>query len=240
MIEVINIAKYFGKNEILKDISLNISNSEIIVLSGPSGCGKTTLLRMIAGFEKPNKGKIFINNREVSTSNYLIEPHKRQLSMIFQDLALWPHMTVEKHIIFTLKAQKLPKETIKSKTDKILNSIKLDGYNRNYPFQLSGGEKQRLAIARALASNARYILMDEPFSSLDNILKKELYNLVIKLKQQYNMGILYVTHNIDEMYEISDKVILMKNGKIIQSGILDELIRNPINEFVQQILKRTL
>jgi len=241
MINVYNLRKTYGDTEVLKGISLSLSNSEIVVLSGPSGCGKTTLLRTIAGFEEPDQGKILIDDMEVSTSNkIIIAPHKRKISMIFQDLALWPHMNVEKHIIFILKSQKLPKEVIKSKTDEILNIVKLDKYNKRYPSQLSGGERQRLAIARALASNVKYILMDEPFTNLDNILKNYLLSLFIRLKQNFNIGILYITHSVEDFFDISDRVAIMQDGIIIQCDKPDQLLKNPKNEFISQILKNKI
>ena len=237
MIEVNHITKSFNGIEILKDISFKLSNSEILVLSGPSGCGKTTLLRTIAGFEKPDAGKIIIDKIEASSPNKMIAPSLRKLSMIFQDLALWPHMSVEKHISFTLKKQKLPKDMMKPTINEILSDLKLDQYTKRYPHQLSGGEKQRLAIARALASKAKYLLMDEPFSNLDNVLKKKLHALVIQLKTDYHMGIIYVTHNVKEIMDMSDRVAIMHEGSIVQLDEPEQLIRNPENDFVSRLIQ---
>jgi ABC-type sugar transport system ATPase subunit len=238
MIVIQNLKKYVANHEILKDISIDISTSEILVLSGPSGCGKTTLLRTIAGFEKPDKGKIFIDNLEASTPETMIEPYKRNIAMIFQNLALWPHMTVEQHVKFPFKKQKKTKEMIQSKIDDILTLVKLDGFNNRYPDQLSGGERQRLAIARALASKAKYLLMDEPFSNLDSLLKNELCQLIIALKQNYEMGILYVTHHIEDIYTIADRVAIMQDGKIVQLGTVEDLLNKPKNELIIKLIKR--
>jgi len=238
MIKIKNILKNYGKDNILNNISFNIPSSKISVLSGPSGCGKTTLLRIIAGFEKPDKGKIMIDDIEVSTPNNIIEPHNRNLAMIFQDLALWPHMTVEKHILFTLKAQKAPKNKLKPKVHEVLDNVKLNDYSKKYIYQLSGGEKQRLAIARALATKAKYLLMDEPFSSLDYLLKNELYELVIRLKDEHKIGILYVTHNTEDIIHLSDNVLIIKDGRILESGSLEYLLNNSKSAFVCQLFKK--
>jgi len=235
MINIYNLGKYYAKFEVLKKISFDISPGEIVALTGPSGCGKTTLLRVIAGFEKIDSGSILIDKKEASSPDYIIKPNKRNVSMIFQDLALWPHMSVERHLKFTMK-DKFDKNTIQLQTDKILSDVKLLGYNKRYPHQLSGGEKQRLAIARALASNAKYLLMDEPFSSLDNILKGELNEIVIQLKRTFNNGILWVTHSILEIADIIDRVVVMKQGQIVQIDRIQNVINSPKNEFINRIL----
>jgi len=237
MIKICNVSKYFGKQTVFKDISFNLAGSEIIVLTGPSGCGKTTLLRTIAGFENIDSGKIVIDEMEASTPDLIVEPYKRNLSMIFQDLALWPHMNVEKHITFSLKNKTMSKKTIQLKTQEILCDFKLEGYNKKYPTQLSGGEKQRLAIARALASKAKYLLMDEPFNNLDIILKDDLNEFLNKIKDNYKMGILYVTHHFEEILEIADKIAIMQDSKIVHFGSIQKLPINSNNEFVKRLLK---
>ena len=195
MIAIDNLKKGYGDVKAIKDLTISLSLEEILAIVGPSGCGKTTLLRLIAGFEVPDEGIIVIDGIEVSTPRLIMQPCKRKLSMIFQDLALWPHMTVEEHIKFVFKKKKLQKDTIRSEIDEILTNVNLNGHKRRYPHELSGGEKQRLAIARALASDVRYLLMDEPFSNLDPILKEDLQKLIIGLKNRLQMGIVYVTHN---------------------------------------------
>jgi len=237
MLEIENLSKRYGNISVLNDLTISVSLNEILTIVGPSGCGKTTLLRLIAGLERPDKGRILIEDREVSTPTKVIEPHKRKLSMIFQDLALWPHMTVREHIEFVLKKEKLSRERSESSIDKILIDVNLNGYKRRYPHELSGGEKQRLAIARALASRPTYLLMDEPFSNLDTILKEELQGLVIRLKKDFQMGIIYVTHNIEEAVILADRIAIMNKGRFEQIGKKDEVLNNPANEFVRRLLR---
>ncbi|KPA16919.1 sulfate ABC transporter ATP-binding protein, partial [Candidatus Magnetomorum sp. HK-1] len=158
-----------------------------------------------------------IDNVCASNSNHiLIQPDNRKLSMIFQDLALWPHMTVDKHILFAINAKKkrLSKKEVRSKIECILNEVQLSGYNHRYPYQLSGGKKQRLAIARSLASSPKYLLMDEPFSNLDTQIKKELHQYILRLKTNSKMGIIYVTHSLEDLTDIANDIIILENGYI--------------------------
>ena len=237
MITIENLTKKYGMIEALKGLTLELSLNEILAVIGPSGCGKTTLLRVIAGLESPDEGKVFIDGVEVSTPSKLIASSKRGLSMIFQDLALWPHMTVREHIEFVLKKNKPSKDVIKSKIDELLRDVNLNGYDKRFPHELSGGEKQRLAIVRALASNPTYLLMDEPFSNLDTILKEEMQELVVRLKNSFKMGNLYVTHNIDEAFELADRIAVMNKGRLEQIEGKEEVMNNPKNEFVRRLLR---
>ena len=237
MITIDNLSKKYGKVEALHGVTLKITLNEILAVVGPSGCGKTTLLRLIAGLEKPDGGRIQIDNREVSSQAKVLEPHKRGLSMIFQDLALWPHMRVREHITFVLKKEKLTRDVVESRIDEILRDVNLNGYDNRYPHELSGGEKQRLAIARALAPHPKYLLMDEPFSNLDSILKEELQEVVIKLKNNHQMGIIYVTHNVDEAFMLADRIAIMNRGMIEQADDKDKVVKNPKNDFVRRLLK---
>jgi len=236
MLRTENLTKRYSRLEAVKDVTLHISRGEILTVLGPSGCGKTTLLRLIAGLERPDEGRVLIDSMEVSSPNKMVPPFKRKLSMIFQDLALWPHMTVKGNIKFVME-KNLTKDILREKIHKILEKVNLIGFNNRYPHQLSGGEKQRLAIARALASRPAYLLMDEPFSNLDSLLKEELQNVVIKLKKDSQIGIIYVTHNIDEALILADRIAIMNKGRIEQMGTKDELLSNPKNEFVKQFLR---
>ena len=237
MLKTKNITKSYDKAEVVNDVSFHLASGEVLAILGPSGSGKTTLLRLIAGFERPDMGAVFIENVEASSPTKMVEPSKRKLSMIFQDLALWPHMTVRQHIEFVLKKDKLPKNVLNSEITTILDHVSLNGHNSRYPHQLSGGEKQRLAIARALASHAKYLLMDEPFSNLDSILKEELQDLVIELKNSLQMGILYVTHNIEEALVLADTIAVMNKGMFEQIDSKENVLNNPKNEFVRRLLK---
>ncbi len=237
MLTVEKLTKKYGDVEALKGLTLEISLGEILAVVGPSGCGKTTLLRLIAGLESPDEGSVLIDGIEVSTPAQMVAPYKRGLSMIFQDLALWPHMTAREHIEFVLKKEKHPRDIIKAKIDMILKDVNLNGYNNRSPHELSGGEKQRLAIARAIASNPRYLLMDEPFSNLDSILKEELQDLVIGLKNNLRMSIIYVTHNIEEALVLADRIAVMDKGRLEQIDSKDRVINNPKNEFVRRLMR---
>ena len=237
MLKTKNITKSYNKVEAVKEVSFHVAPGEVLAILGPSGSGKTTLLRLIAGFERPDAGIVSIEGVDASSPIKMIEPSKRKLSMIFQDLALWPHMTVRQHIEFVLKKDKLPKNILNSEITTILDHVSLNGHNNRYPHQLSGGEKQRLAIARALASHANYLLMDEPFSSLDSMLKEDLQQLIIELKNNLHMGIIYVTHNIEEALVLADTIVVMNKGRLEQMDSKDKVLANPKNEFVRRLLK---
>ncbi len=237
MLSIEHLTKRYGDTEAVKDLTLKLSLNEILAIIGPSGCGKTTLLRLAAGFESPDKGRILIDGVEVSTPDHLMAPHRRRLSMIFQDLALWPHMTVKEHVKFVLKKNKLSRADINLKIDRNLEDINLNGYGNRRPHELSGGERQRLAITRALASDPTYLLMDEPFSNLDSILKDDLQELLLSLKNHHEMGIIYVTHNIEEALALADRIAVINNGRLEQINTKDNILNNPKNDFVRRLLR---
>jgi len=233
--KILAIGRFYQKSA-LNGVNLKVYQNEILALIGPSGCGKTTLLRLVAGLETPDEGKISIDNVTASTPTHIIQPNKRNLSMIFQDLALWPHMTIEEHIRFVLKIKSFSKKELAAKISQILGNVNLEGYNKHFPHQLSGGEQQRLAIARGTALNPGYLLMDEPFSNLDPILKEEIEGFIIRLKKRLQIGIIYVTHNIEEVNRLADRIIIMDKGKLIQIDTKDNIFKNPKNDFVQKFL----
>ncbi|GBD95917.1 MAG TPA: ABC transporter ATP-binding protein [Nitrospirae bacterium] len=237
MLSIEHLTKRYGDTEAVKDLTLELSLNEILAIIGPSGCGKTTLLRLTAGFESPDKGWILIDGVEASTPNHLIEPYRRSLSMIFQDLALWPHMTVKEHVEFVLKKNKLSRGDINLKIDRNLEDVNLNGYGNRRPHELSGGERQRLAIARALASEPTYLLMDEPFSNLDSILKDDLQELLLSLKNHHEMSIMYVTHNIEEALALADRIAVINKGRLEQIDTKDNILNNPKNNFVRRLLR---
>lgn len=237
MIEIVHLTKYYGKEKALDGVSLNFPHGEIIVIVGPSGCGKTSLLRLVAGLEIPDDGKIVIEGTLAGSPVFSLAPHRRGLSLIFQDLALWPHMTVSGHIEFVLQKKKLQKDLLRGAIDKALGEVSLSGYDNRYPHELSGGEQQRLAIARAIVTRPKYLLMDEPFSNLDSILKEDLLNLTISLKKKTNMGVICVTHNIDEAYVLADQVAIMNDGHVVQFDSKERVFAKPENDFVRNLLK---
>ena len=237
MLAAENLTKNYGNAEALKGLTFELFPGEVLAVIGPSGCGKTTLLRLVAGFETPDGGRVLIDGVEVSSPVQVLAPSQRKLSMIFQDLALWPHMTVKEHIEFVMNKKNKSKDLVLSNVDKILQGVNLGGYRDRYPHQLSGGEKQRLAIARALASNPTYLLMDEPFANLDSILREELQRVVLDLKVNHQMGVIYVTHNVDEAVALADKMAVMRQGRLEQTGSKDSVVRDPKNEFVRRLLR---
>jgi len=236
MISVENISKKLGATQVLRHISFTLERDEILALLGPSGCGKTTLLRIIAGLEQPDSGKVLIDGSVASSSKAMLSPSRRNLAMIFQDLALWPHMTVEEHIRFVLKCRS--KKAGVSKTDplSILGAVGMGNKTGRNPHELSGGEQQRLAIARALAQAPRYLLMDEPFSNLDPFLKDELQELILGLRAEFRVGIIYVTHSVEDMVRISNRVAVMYQGTLKQIAAKKEIFRAPEDDFVRKIL----
>lgn len=236
MIKVENLKIRYGNQSILNGIDLQVQRNEALALIGPSGCGKTTLLRLVAGFEVPDEGNISIEDVMVSRPGFVVPSNKRNLSLIFQDLALWPHMTVKEHLLFVLNGKKKDKSHMADRINGLLKDVDLALCGDRFPHQLSGGEKQRLAIARGIAKNPKYLLMDEPFTNLDPILKKDLENFLSRLKKQFQMGIIYVSHNIDEVKNIADRIAIMKKGNIIQADTKQRMFENPSDEFVKSFL----
>jgi ABC-type Fe3+/spermidine/putrescine transport system ATPase subunit len=236
MIEIRHISKTIQGKKVLEDISLNVDKESILALVGPSGCGKTTLLRLIAGLETPDEGSIDIDGVAASAENFLLPPRNRQLAMIFQDLALWPHMTARQHLSYVLRQQNHP-NTPDNRIKALLDAVNLNGHSDRYPHQLSGGEQQRLAIVRALAQNPKYLLMDEPFSNLDPILTEELEVFISSIQRESKIGIIYVTHNIRDLERITDHVAVMHNGRLLQFGEKNDVFNNAIDPFVEKLLR---
>src|SRR5919197_3861544 len=234
-----SILKVEGLTKAYKDVRAldNISfefEKGILSFLGPSGCGKTTLLRSIAGLEIPDAGSIFISDR-VQTSiekGILVPPYSRAIGFVFQNYALWPHMTVFSNVAFGLKLRKLAETEIKRKVLAALELVGLQGKEGRFPSQLSGGQQQRVALARSLALEPRLILLDEPLSNLDAKLREEMRVELRKLIKQVGISALYVTHDQDEAFTISDKVIVMDGGRILQYASPDEIYNHPAHPFV--------
>ncbi len=219
---------YNSKDFSVEDVSINVKEKEFIVLVGPSGCGKTTILRMIAGLEKITKGDIFIDGILVND----IQPKDRNLSMVFQNYALYPHMNVFKNIAIPLETRKVKKNIVKQKVEEISQMLGLEAYLKRYPRQLSGGQRQRVAIGRAIAREPSLFLMDEPLSNLDAKLRVKMRSEIVKLHKRIGATTIYVTHDQVEAMTMADRIVVMHKGKIQQIGTPKELYENPKNLFV--------
>ena len=210
MIRIENISKAFGEVIALKNISLEIPRTEKMVVLGPVGSGKSTLLRIIAGLEQPDSGSIFMENRLVSTADVLVPPYERNIGMVFQQSALWPHLTVEENIRFAIRN----KSSSQSILDDISNRLKLSTLRKRYPKQLSGGEARRVAIARALASKPKYFLLDEPLSNLDPELRNDMLETVQEFTESIRSTLIYVTHHQEEVKKFNWRILIMRDGKL--------------------------
>jgi ABC-type Fe3+/spermidine/putrescine transport system ATPase subunit len=235
MINLRNITHYYGTKSVLQNLSLDIEANKLTCLLGSSGCGKTTILRLIAGLEIPRTGEIIIENKTVTQDEKLVTPpHQRNVGFIFQDLALWPHFTIYKNISLGLEERK--EKNVKEKVLDILNFFDLCEHSEKYPHQLSGGQKQLAAISRSLVLEPNILLMDEPLANLDVKLKHKILEYIKNLKQNFNLTIIYVTHDHKEAFAIADKVVVMDSGKIEIVGTVQE-IKKSNNKFVKYFLE---
>ena len=235
IIEIKNINVSYGSNHVLKDINLNIKNKDFYTFLGPSGCGKTTLLRLIAGFEKSQSGELFIRGKEISNSN----PWERDVGMVFQNYALWPHMTVYKNISFGLEEKKIKNSEIQKRVADVLDLVDLKDLGKRYPYQLSGGQQQRVALARTLVVKPKVLLLDEPLSNLDAKLRVQMRKELLDLHNKIDITTIFVTHDQEEANAMSSNLAIFNEGIVQQVGKPVDLYNNPANSFVANFLGTT-
>ncbi|MDO5040705.1 MAG: ABC transporter ATP-binding protein [Peptoniphilus sp.] len=238
MLKIKNIIKKYDSVSVLKDVSLDVQKGEFMSLLGPSGCGKTTLLKIIAGFERPTKGEVSFDEEIFVNDKIFLEPENRQLNMVFQQFALWPHMDVYEHMQYAAKSKnlRLSKKEMKREIEKTLDIVGLLSHKHSYPSDLSGGQKQRVSLARALITKPRLILMDEPLSALDAALRVDIRREIKDIHDNFNTTIIYVTHDQSEALAMSDRIAIMNNGIIEQVGSPDEVYHHPKTEFVAKFV----
>jgi len=232
VISINDVTKYFDSVEVIREFSAVIKDKEFVSLLGPSGCGKTTMLRMIAGFEKPTSGEIRIGDRVVSSATIFVPPERRGIGMVFQSYAVWPHMTVFENVAYPLKIARRPKAEIKEKVEKILESVYLEQFAKRIPSQLSGGQQQRVALGRALVSEPDLLLLDEPLSNLDAKLRESMRFEIKDIQKKFGITVVYVTHDQAEAMAMSDRIIVLDRGIIQQVADPTVLYRQPANQFV--------
>jgi sulfate transport system ATP-binding protein len=232
MIAVENVSKRFGDFAALDDVSLEAPDGKLTALLGPSGSGKSTLLRVIAGLEVPDSGKIVVSGSDATN----LPPQKRGIGFVFQHYAAFKHMTLRDNVAFGLKIRKKPKAEVTAKVDELLHLVGLDGFADRYPSQLSGGQRQRMALARALAVEPSVLLLDEPFGALDANVRADLRAWLRRLHEEVPVTTVLVTHDQEEAMELADRIVLLRDGKIVQVGAPRDLYEDPADEFVMGFL----
>ena len=232
IIELRNISKKYDEMTILDNLNLDIKKNEFLTLLGPSGCGKTTTLKIIAGFEYSDEGKVLFQGKEMNE----IPPYQRPVNTVFQKYALFPHMNIYENIAFGLKIKKLPKEEIDRKVKEMLKLVALEGYEKRSIESLSGGQQQRIAIARALVNEPKVLLLDEPLGALDLKLRQEMQTELKRIQQKLGITFIFVTHDQEEALSMSDTIVVMNKGKIQQMGTPEDIYNEPKNSFVARFI----
>ena len=231
-IQAVNINKKYNGQIVLEDISFEIFKGEFVSILGSSGCGKTTLLKIIMGIEKPNTGVILKEGVDITNN----KPSERGMGMVFQNYALFPNMNVYQNVAFALKSHHLSKEEIKSKTEEVIKIVGLEDFKKKKPGKLSGGQQQRVAIARTLALNPDIILFDEPMAALDADIRMSLRKEIKNIQKQFNKTIIYVTHDQEEAFSMSDRIIVMNDNHIAQYDTPNKIYHHPANDFVKSFV----
>ena len=232
LIGVHDIVKRFGSNEVVGRSSFAIEEGELFTLLGPSGCGKTTLLRLIAGFYAPDEGEVRFDGKRVNE----MPPHERGIGMVFQNYALWPHMTVFDNVGYGLKLRNVPSSELKTRVGAVLGKVRLEGLGDRYPGQISGGQQQRVALARALVLNPKILLLDEPLSNLDAKVRIQVRAEIRKLQKELGITTVYVTHDQEEALTLSDRIVVFNKARVFQLGTPRQLYERPENAFVADFI----
>ena len=233
-LEVKQLDFAYGRNQILFEFDFSLEESQIGCLLGPSGCGKTTVLRAIAGFENPTKGEIVLNGNKLNGSKIFVEPEKRQIGMVFQDIALFPHLSVESNIQFGIRT--LTQTQRDKRSNELLDLVGMSQFKKTYPHELSGGQQQRIALARAIAPKPSLLLMDEPLSSLDEELREQLAREIRLILQQEKISAILVTHDQNEAFAVGDHICVMHQGRVQQNDSAYNLYHRPLNRFVAEFI----
>lgn len=235
ILRINGISKRFGKAIAIEHLDLDIAPGEFVTFLGPSGCGKSTTLRILGGFETPDTGQIILDGKDVTAQ----PPNQRNVNMVFQDYALFPHMTVRQNMSFGLELKGMGKAEIKRRLDEIMDFLELDGYSDRYPAQLSGGQRQRVALARALAPDPALLLLDEPLGALDAKLRGQVQQELKSIQRRTNKTFFFVTHDQEEALTMSDRIVVMNNGRVEQDGTPEDLYFHPKTRFVAEFIGET-
>jgi iron(III) transport system ATP-binding protein len=238
-LELSGLVKSYGALTVVKDLDLSVDKGKLVCLLGPSGCGKTTTLRLIAGFVPANGGEIRVGGQVVSSAETTVPPEGRNMSMIFQSYALWPHMTVFQNVAYGLRLRKVPNDELRSRVRAILDVTKLTPLEHRYPGELSGGQQQRVSLARALVVKPEILLLDEPLSNLDANLREEMRFEIRRLHDEFRYTTVYVTHDQAEAMTTADIIVVMNNGRIEQAGSPEDIYARPETEFVARFIGGT-
>jgi iron(III) transport system ATP-binding protein len=238
-VELVGLTKRFGPLAVVNEVDLSIEKGNLVCLLGPSGCGKTTTLRLIAGFIEPSGGEIRVGGKRLSAPGASAPPEARNMSMIFQSYALWPHMTVFENVAYGLRLRKMPRDDVRARVEEILAATKLSMLAERYPSELSGGQQQRVSLARALVIKPETLLLDEPLSNLDANLREEMRFEIRRLHDEYRYTTVYVTHDQSEAMTTADTIVVMNQGVIEQAGSPEDIYQRPRSEFVARFIGGT-
>lgn len=233
-VEVRGLKRRFVDHQALGGVSLEFASGELIAIVGESGCGKTTLLRIVAGLETLDEGEVRFGDDVVAAPGYSLAPEKREIGFTFQSMALWPHMTVFKNVAYGLRARRIDTQTIATDVAGALERVGLGGMGHRYPHELSGGQAQRVSLCRALVLKPKVLLMDEPLSALDTNLRKDTGQVIRRIQSELRLTTLYVTHDMDEAMRLADRIVVMRDGHVVQTGTPRQVYREPVEPFVAE------